>query len=89
MPQLAAPPGGVSEQVPTLCPAPRLHTPVQQSPFWEQTSPAWPHHDDGWQVPPAQRLEQQSPGPWHALPSVAQVALSGIHVPPAQVWLQH
>jgi hypothetical protein len=35
------------EQVPTICPETRLHIPVQQSALCEQTSPAWPHHDDG------------------------------------------
>jgi hypothetical protein len=73
-----------------LCPDPRLQTPVQQSPFWEQTSPPWPHHDDGWQVPPAHRFEQHSAPLWHALPSVEQVVVgSGVHLPPPHVWLQH
>jgi hypothetical protein len=72
-----------------LWPEARLHTPVQQSPFWEQASPAWPHHDDGWHAPPAQRFEQHAASLWQALPSVEQLAGSGVHLPPPHVRLQH
>jgi hypothetical protein len=79
----------LSEQVPMLWPEAMLQRPVQQSPFWEHASPAWPHHDEGWHVPPAQRCEQHSAPLWHALPSVEHAAVSAAHLPPLQLWLQH
>jgi hypothetical protein len=86
--QLAAPPGGDAVQVPTLWPAAIVQVPVQQSLFCAQMSPPWPHHDDGWHVLPAHRLEQQSALFMHALPRVLQLEGSGTHVP-LHVWLQH
>ena len=49
-----------------------LQTPAQQSLFCAQMSAPCPHHDEGWHVPAAQRLEQQSVSCMHALPSVRQ-----------------
>jgi len=90
VPQFAGPPGGVAEHVPTLWPAAMLQLPVQQSPFCAQMSPAWPHHDDGWHVLPAHRLEQQSALLMQALPSVRQLDVDAIGTQvPLQVWLQH
>jgi hypothetical protein len=67
-----------------------LQTPVQQSPFCVHMSPPWPHHEEGWHAPPAQRPEQQSVPVPQALPSVWQPPVpSDAHVPFVHVWLQH
>jgi hypothetical protein len=76
--------------VPTVLPAASVHVPVQQSVPVTHESPGCPQNDEAWQVPlEAQNPEQQSAPPVHALPSVLQVALSGVQVPPPHVWLQH
>jgi hypothetical protein len=87
-PQFAPPEFVEPEQVPATCPEAMLQRPVQQSVLCVQISPAWPHHDDGWHVPPAHRDEQQSLSCMHALPSVKHVVDSAVHVP-LQVMLQH
>jgi hypothetical protein len=89
-PQFAEPPGGLAAHVPALCPVAMLQTPAQQSPFFMHMSPLWPHHEDGWHVPLAQRPEQQSALALQVLPKVWQPPLpSGAHVPFVHVWLQH
>jgi len=62
--------------------------PVQQSVFVKHASPGWVQNDDGWQVPFAHRLEQQSQFAEHALPSVLHELLSGWQTLFVQIWLQ-
>ena len=88
--QFAAPVGG-GPQVPRPRPASlvTLQTPLQQSVPVAHTSPPWPQNEDALQWPPRQSPEQQSASAAQALPSVAQVGLSGTHLPPEQRPLQH
>jgi hypothetical protein len=88
--QLVMPLGG-GEQVPTLCPLPMVQTPLQQSPPFVQMSPVCWHHEEGWQVPPAQRPEQQSPAVAQVLPSDLQLPEPGstAQAPFVHVSVQH
>jgi hypothetical protein len=82
---LQLPPKVGAEHVPTVAPAGIVQVPLQQLPLFRQTSPVWPHHEDGWHAPSAQLPEQQSPFCEQLLPS-------GRHVLPAscpQVPLVH
>jgi hypothetical protein len=88
MPQLAGPPGGVEEHVPSVLPLPTEHVPVQQSAAVAQASPACPQKDDAWHAPLTQSPEQQCALDVHALPRVAQLGLSAAHLPPMQLWPQ-
>jgi hypothetical protein len=90
MPQLAGPPGPDNVHVPTVLPPASVHEPVQQSAAVAQESPGCPQKEEAWHVPlEAQNPEQHSDAPVHALPSVLQVALRGVQLPPPHVWLQH
>jgi hypothetical protein len=71
-----------------LWPDVMLHVPVQQSALAAQISPPWPHQDEGWHVPDAQRPEQHCAPVLHAFPSVSQDEMDA-QVPLLQVWVQH
>jgi hypothetical protein len=68
-----------------------LQTPEQQSDPVAQESPGCTQNEEAWHVPlTAQLPEQHWLAAVHPLPSVLQVVLRGVHLPPApQVWLQH
>ncbi len=87
--QLEAPPGGCPH-VPNPPEPGTLQSPPQQSAFDPQTSPFCPQNDDATQTWLEQSCEQQPALAVHALPSVLQDVLSGVHVLPApHVPLQH
>jgi hypothetical protein len=80
--------------VPTVAPEARWHHPLQQSVSRAQTSPGWMHQEDpSTHLPLLHRPEQHVVAPPsvapHGLPAVAHVVLSGLHVPPLQLPLQH
>lgn len=75
--------------MPSVWPAPMVHTSLQQSVFLAQTSPVCPQNDDGEHVPLAQRPEQHWELLVHVLPSVLHPVLSGEQVVPLQMPLQH
>jgi len=89
-PQLAGPPGALAAQVPTAWFAAMLHVPVQQPEPTEQASPGCAQKEDAWHVPlAAQCFEQHVASEVQLLPTVEQLELRAVHVPPAQFWLQH
>jgi hypothetical protein len=90
IPQLAGPPGGEVAQVPRAWLAVLVHWPLQQSVPAAHESPPCPQKDDGWHVPLlAQLPEQQWAEVVQSLPTVEQVAFSGVQRPLPQAWLQH
>jgi hypothetical protein len=81
-------------QTPCVAPEAFEQKPPQQSRSREQTSPGWMQNDEpSAHLPALQRPEQQPPAPpavaVQGLPAVRQVVLSGLHLPPLQVPLQH
>jgi hypothetical protein len=67
-----------------------LHTPPQQSGPCVQASPSCKQNEEATEHRPfTHNREQQSELCEQALPDVAQAVLSGVHVPPPQVPLQH
>src|SRR5690348_960385 len=64
--------------------------PPQHSASCAQASPSCTQYDDGPHTPEVlQSCEQHSVLPPHGLPSVLQVVLSGVHLPPEQLPPQH
>jgi len=84
-----------SMQTPCVAPAALEQKPPQQSRSRAQTSPGWMQNDEpSTHLPPSQSPEQQPPAPpevvaVQGLPAVRQAVLSGWHLPPVQVPLQH
>ncbi len=67
-----------------------VQMPPQQSAPEPQESPTCPQNDDAAHLPLLQSFEQHWLLSVHELPSVAHVALSGVHVPPLpQIPPQH
>jgi hypothetical protein len=87
---LAGPLGAVAAHVPMVWPAAMVHVPVQQSALVAHASLGCTQNEDDWHAPPEHNPEQHAALDVHALPIVAHVLLSAVHVPFApQVWLQH
>jgi hypothetical protein len=83
-------PGAGTSQVPSVAPAAMLQIPPQQSPPRTHASPVWMQYEPpSAQCPPVQRCEQHWSFVEHVLPAVRQVTLSGTHVVPLHVPLQH
>jgi hypothetical protein len=66
-----------------------LQTPVQQSPLAAQASPGCTQKEEGWQLPPEQKPEQQAALDVQVLPMVLHFVFSAVHLPPPHVRLQH
>jgi hypothetical protein len=86
--QFAAPEGG-GPQVPFVIPAATVQTPLQQSAFRVQTSPVCVQNEGGKQTPLKQSMPQHSALVVQAFPRTKHPVLSGVHVPFAQLPLQH
>jgi hypothetical protein len=86
-----APPAGTGPHVPSADVPTMLQTPEQQlAPVVHESPVCW-QNDGAWQVPfAAQNPEQQEAALVQVLPMLAQLGLSGVHVPPSpQLWPQH
>jgi hypothetical protein len=67
-----------------------VHCPPQQSDAEPQTSPFWLQNEEAAHTPLVHAFEQHCEPVLHWLPSVLQVVLSAVHVPPVpQTPLQH
>jgi hypothetical protein len=87
-PQLAGPLGGEVAQVPRVCPAATVQTPVQQLPPTAHESPGWMQNEEDWHVPPVQKAEQHWALDVHPLPRVMQLVFKAPHLPEAHARLQ-
>src|SRR5262245_56368565 len=77
-------------QIPSVAPAALLQAPPQHSRSCEHASPACVQNDTcALHKPFWHKAEQHSEFPAHALPDVLHDGLSGAHVPPLQLELQH
>ena len=86
-----APPCGGWSQTPNVAVGGTLvQMPPQQSAGLEQMSPGCPQYEGAEHTPARQNAEQHCALVVHALPSVSQVVLRGVQVPPMpHVPLQH